>query len=95
MLSVQGQGAITERLRSFSMHDLSQIDCNDPSNQLYAGYSNPGRRAKASDADDDGGTLNIAFVLTKKSILHVVSAVLPLGCQACPFLDLGRAKFYV
>ncbi|KAJ8264417.1 hypothetical protein GJAV_G00148920 [Gymnothorax javanicus] len=51
--AVKGQGAITERLRSFSMHDLSQIDCNDPPNQLYPGYSNPGRRAKKLGAEDE------------------------------------------
>ncbi|KAJ8284805.1 hypothetical protein COCON_G00036550 [Conger conger] len=51
--AVKGQGAITERLRSFSMQDLSQIGNDDPPNQLYPGYSNPGRRAKISNADDD------------------------------------------
>ncbi|KAG9346029.1 hypothetical protein JZ751_007844 [Albula glossodonta] len=53
MLSAQGQGAITERLRSFSMHDLSQIDHSDPPNQLYPGYSNPGRRARNPNVADD------------------------------------------
>ena len=65
-LSVQGQGAITERLRSFSMQDLSQIDGNDHPNQLYPGYANPGRRAKSPDEDDDG-RLNIASFLTKST----------------------------
>ncbi|KAJ8365622.1 hypothetical protein SKAU_G00144530 [Synaphobranchus kaupii] len=51
--AVKGQGAITERLRSFSMQDLSQIDSNDPPNQLYPGYANPGRRAKNPNADSD------------------------------------------
>ncbi|XP_051958457.1 receptor expression-enhancing protein 3-like [Xyrauchen texanus] len=41
--AVKGQGAITEKLRSFSMHDLTQISQGD----VYPGYSssNPARRA--------------------------------------------------
>ncbi|XP_035259635.1 receptor expression-enhancing protein 3 [Anguilla anguilla] len=51
--AVKGQGAISERLRSFSMQDLSQISADDPPTQLYPGYSNPGRRAKTPAADTD------------------------------------------
>ncbi|KAG7492698.1 hypothetical protein MATL_G00017320 [Megalops atlanticus] len=51
--AVKGQGAITERLRSFSMHDLSQIHNSDPPSQLYPGYSNPGRKAKMPSTEDD------------------------------------------
>ncbi|KAG5266459.1 hypothetical protein AALO_G00232330 [Alosa alosa] len=42
--AVKGQGAISERLRSFSMHDLSQIPADDTSSQ-YPSISNPSRRA--------------------------------------------------
>ncbi|XP_028845861.1 receptor expression-enhancing protein 3a [Denticeps clupeoides] len=42
--AVKGQGAISERLRSFSVHDLSQIPADDPANQ-YTAFSNPSRRA--------------------------------------------------
>jgi len=54
--AVKGQGAITEKLRSFSMHDLSQIGNDPAANQLYQGYANPGtatlRRAQTIDAPD-------------------------------------------
>ncbi|KAL2083653.1 hypothetical protein ACEWY4_021426 [Coilia grayii] len=41
--AVKGQGAISERLRSFSMHDLSQIPADDTGGQ-YPCIANPGRR---------------------------------------------------
>ncbi|CAL9699616.1 unnamed protein product [Knipowitschia caucasica] len=55
--AVKGQGAITEKLRSLSMHDLSQIgQRDDAGNQLYAyssQTSNPAiRRAQSADATD-------------------------------------------
>ncbi|XP_073684358.1 receptor expression-enhancing protein 3 [Garra rufa] len=46
--AVKGQGAITEKLRSFSMHDLSQISQDD----MYSSYgSNPARRAIMDQPD--------------------------------------------
>ncbi|XP_051529733.1 receptor expression-enhancing protein 3 [Myxocyprinus asiaticus] len=47
--AVKGQGAITEKLRSFSMHDLTQISQGD----MYSGYSssNPARRAIMDQPD--------------------------------------------
>lgn len=54
--AVKGQGAITEKLRSLSMHDLTQIGQNDQGNQLYpysSQASNPAmRRAHSTDAGD-------------------------------------------
>uniref|UniRef100_UPI003AACDDC2 receptor expression-enhancing protein 3 n=1 Tax=Centroberyx gerrardi TaxID=166262 RepID=UPI003AACDDC2 len=56
--AVKGQGAITEKLRSFSMHDLTQISQHDDGsgNQLYQYSShaaNPAiRRSQSSDAAD-------------------------------------------
>ncbi|KAK7919503.1 hypothetical protein WMY93_010787 [Mugilogobius chulae] len=55
--AVKGQGAITEKLRSLSMHDLSQIGQRDEQgNQLYpysSQASNPAaRRAHSTDAAD-------------------------------------------
>ncbi|XP_043109861.1 receptor expression-enhancing protein 3 [Puntigrus tetrazona] len=46
--AVKGQGAITEKLRSFSMHDLTQI----PQDDAYSSYgSNPARRAIMDQPD--------------------------------------------
>ncbi|XP_056325656.1 receptor expression-enhancing protein 3 [Danio aesculapii] len=46
--AVKGQGAITEKLRSFSMHDLTQI----PQDDGYSSYaSNPARRAIMDQPD--------------------------------------------
>ncbi|XP_050980395.1 receptor expression-enhancing protein 3 [Labeo rohita] len=46
--AVKGQGAITEKLRSFSMHDLTQISQDD----AYSSYSsNPARRAIMDQPD--------------------------------------------
>lgn len=46
--AVKGQGAITEKLRSFSMHDLTQI----PQDDTYSSYrSNPARRAIMDQPD--------------------------------------------
>lgn len=55
--AVKGQGAITEKLRSLSMHDLTQISQQDDAgNPLYPYSShsaNPAiRRAQSSDAAD-------------------------------------------
>uniref|UniRef100_A0A674C5M2 Receptor expression-enhancing protein n=1 Tax=Salmo trutta TaxID=8032 RepID=A0A674C5M2_SALTR len=54
--AVKGQGAITEKLRSFSMHDLSQIPLDDAAaNQIYTAHAgNPAasRRALASNSTD-------------------------------------------
>ncbi|KAG7226569.1 hypothetical protein INR49_003726 [Caranx melampygus] len=49
-----GQGAITEKLRSLSMHDLSQISQEDNrGNQLYPYSANPAmRRSQSTDAAD-------------------------------------------
>uniref|UniRef100_A0A3B3DKG6 Receptor expression-enhancing protein n=1 Tax=Oryzias melastigma TaxID=30732 RepID=A0A3B3DKG6_ORYME len=57
--AVKGQGAITEKLRSLSMHDLTQIGQQDEGgNQLYQYNSrsaNPAvRRAQSSDHAADG-----------------------------------------
>lgn len=57
----QGQGAITEKLRSLSMHDLTQINQQDDrgGNQLYQYSShsaNPAiRRSQSTDAADGAG----------------------------------------
>ncbi|CAB1344055.1 unnamed protein product [Coregonus sp. 'balchen'] len=52
----RGQGAITEKLRSFSMHDLTQIPLDDAAaNQIYTAHAgNPAvsRRALTADATD-------------------------------------------
>ncbi|XP_076005723.1 receptor expression-enhancing protein 3 [Genypterus blacodes] len=59
--AVKGQGAITEKLRSFSMHDLTQISQHDDigGNQLYPynpHSANPAhRRAQGTDAADGAG----------------------------------------
>lgn len=56
--AVKGQGAITEKLRSLSMHDLTQIDQQEgaPGGQLYpysSRSSNPAmRRSQSTDAPD-------------------------------------------
>lgn len=57
--SLQGQGAITEKLRSFSMADLTQIPQDDGSGEQYPSYtsSNPARRAIASTQHDGAGTV--------------------------------------
>ncbi|XP_030629933.1 receptor expression-enhancing protein 3 isoform X1 [Chanos chanos] len=54
--AVKGQGAITEKLRSFSMHDLTQISQDEGGGQLYPGYSssNPARRGNIAQADGAG-----------------------------------------
>ncbi|XP_062859553.1 receptor expression-enhancing protein 3 [Trichomycterus rosablanca] len=53
--AVKGQGAITEKLRSFSMADLTQIGQEDAGGGSYPPYSsaNPARRAKASTQPDE------------------------------------------
>lgn len=54
--AVKGQGAITEKLRSFSMHDLTQIPLDDAAaNQIYTAHAgNPAvsRRALAANSTD-------------------------------------------
>lgn len=58
---LQGQGAITEKLRSLSMHDLTQINQQDDrgGNQLYhfsSHSANPAvRRAQSTDAAAEAG----------------------------------------
>ncbi|KAJ4941074.1 hypothetical protein JOQ06_027361 [Pogonophryne albipinna] len=59
--AVKGQGAITEKLRSLSMHDLTQISQQDDrGDQLYqysSHSSNPAiRRSQSTDAADAPGT---------------------------------------
>uniref|UniRef100_A0A3B3R7W6 Receptor expression-enhancing protein n=1 Tax=Paramormyrops kingsleyae TaxID=1676925 RepID=A0A3B3R7W6_9TELE len=51
--AVKGQGAITERLRSFSMHDLTQISNSDVPGQLYPGF-NPAMVAKNPNTESAG-----------------------------------------
>lgn len=59
---LQGQGAITEKLRSLSMHDLTQISQQNDrgGDQLYQYSShsaNPAvRRSQSTDAADEAGT---------------------------------------
>ncbi|TSK14570.1 Receptor expression-enhancing protein 3 [Bagarius yarrelli] len=50
----RGQGAITEKLRSFSMADLTQISQDDGGGLQYSSYTsqNPARRALASTQHD-------------------------------------------
>ncbi|KAI4801123.1 hypothetical protein KUCAC02_000049 [Chaenocephalus aceratus] len=60
--AVKGQGAITEKLRSLSMHDLTQISQQDDrGDQLYqysSHSSNPAiRRSQSTDAADGPGSL--------------------------------------
>ncbi|XP_053368025.1 receptor expression-enhancing protein 3 [Clarias gariepinus] len=52
--AVKGQGAITEKLRSFSMADLTQIPQDDGGSEHYQSYSsnNPARRAIGSSQHD-------------------------------------------
>lgn len=58
---LQGQGAITEKLRSLSMHDLTQINQQDDrgGNQLYhysSHSANPAvRRTQSTDAAAEAG----------------------------------------
>ncbi|KAG9341819.1 hypothetical protein JZ751_018541 [Albula glossodonta] len=49
--AVKGQGAISERLKSLSMHDLTQIPADDTTDQPFPGFSNPGRKAQHSATD--------------------------------------------
>ncbi|KAF3854114.1 hypothetical protein F7725_014802 [Dissostichus mawsoni] len=56
-IQLEGQGAITEKLRSLSMHDLTQISQQDDrGDQLYqysSHSSNPAiRRSQSTDAAD-------------------------------------------
>lgn len=53
--AVKGQGAITEKLRSFSMADLSQIGQDDSSGDRYQMFSNPARRGLPSTQHDGAG----------------------------------------
>lgn len=59
----QGQGAITDKLRSFSMVDLTQIPQDDAGGEQYSSYSssNPARRALASSQHDGAGTVISAY----------------------------------
>ncbi|KAG7463108.1 hypothetical protein MATL_G00191870 [Megalops atlanticus] len=50
--AVKGQGAISERLKSLSMHDLTQIPADDAASQSYAGFSNPGRKTHGAEASE-------------------------------------------
>ncbi|XP_036428161.1 receptor expression-enhancing protein 3 [Colossoma macropomum] len=52
--AVKGQGAITEKLRSFSMADLTQIPQDEAGGQLYPAYSssNPARRGAGTTQPD-------------------------------------------
>lgn len=70
-VSLQGQGAITEKLRSFSMHDLTQISQGD----VYPGYSssNPARRAIMDQPDGAGTSLTLSLQ-NFKSILDLFSS---------------------
>lgn len=62
MCVLQGQGAITEKLRSLSMHDLTQISQQNDrgGDQLYQYSSqsaNPAvRRSQSTDGADEAGT---------------------------------------
>ncbi|KAJ8372681.1 hypothetical protein AAFF_G00280100 [Aldrovandia affinis] len=49
--AVKGQGAISERLKSLSMHDLTQIPAADATDQPFPGFSNPGRSALNPSAE--------------------------------------------
>ncbi|KAL0964723.1 hypothetical protein UPYG_G00328060 [Umbra pygmaea] len=51
--AVKGQGAITEKLRSFSMHDLTQIPLDDAAaNQIYTAHAgNPAMSRRAHNPD--------------------------------------------
>ncbi|KAG9267615.1 receptor expression-enhancing protein 3 isoform X1 [Astyanax mexicanus] len=52
--AVKGQGAITEKLRSFSMADLTQIPQDEAGGQMYPAYSssNPARRGAGTTQHD-------------------------------------------
>ncbi|KAJ8013656.1 hypothetical protein DPEC_G00032070 [Dallia pectoralis] len=56
--AVKGQGAISEKLRSFSMHDLTQIPLDDAAaNQIYTAHAgNPAMSRRARNADTTDGS---------------------------------------
>ncbi|KAJ8360240.1 hypothetical protein SKAU_G00167650 [Synaphobranchus kaupii] len=49
--AVKGQGAISDRLKSLSMHDLTQIPARDTTDQPFPEFSNPGRNAQNPSTD--------------------------------------------
>ncbi|XP_028824392.1 receptor expression-enhancing protein 3 isoform X2 [Denticeps clupeoides] len=49
--AVKGQGAITEKLRSFSMHDLTQISEDQSGEQMGPPYGNPAVRRNYAQPD--------------------------------------------
>lgn len=59
---LQGQGAITEKLRSFSMADLTQIPQDEAGGQLYLGYSNPARKGMGTTQPDGTGTYFLSLL---------------------------------
>lgn len=75
-VSLQGQGAITEKLRSFSMHDLTQISQGD----VYPGYSssNPARRAIMDQPDGAGTSTSIINSLL---LIHLHTAAWMIRIQ--------------
>lgn len=81
---LQGQGAITEKLRSLSMHDLTQINQQDDGggNQLYhfsSHSANPAvRRSQSTDAAEAG------MCTSSQSQTQIEAAILPCCAQAPP-----------
>ncbi|KAG5831131.1 receptor expression-enhancing protein 3-like isoform X1 [Anguilla anguilla] len=49
--AVKGQGAISERLKSLSMHDLTQIPGHDTTDQPFPAIAHPGRNAQNPSID--------------------------------------------
>ncbi|XP_041124714.1 receptor expression-enhancing protein 3-like isoform X2 [Polyodon spathula] len=47
--AVKGQGALTDRLRSFSMHDLTAIQGDEPMQRPFPGLPDPRRKNKISN----------------------------------------------
>lgn len=85
---LQGQGAITEKLRSLSMHDLTQINQQDDrgGNQLHhfsLHSANPAvRRSQSTDASPEAG-----MWMSSQSQTQIEGAVLRCCAQACSALE--------
>ncbi|KAK1164627.1 receptor expression-enhancing protein 3-like [Acipenser oxyrinchus oxyrinchus] len=47
--AVKGQGALTDRLRSFSMHDLTAIQGDEPMQRPFPGLPDPRKKTKISN----------------------------------------------
>lgn len=89
---LQGQGAITEKLRSLSMHDLTQINQQDDTggNQFFllsSHSANPvvRRSQKADSAAEDGTSVNTQTQITRYPHTGVVSCISNNKCYSARF----------